>query len=132
MSQAELDKFSEISFEDSNSVFPYTVKYTRVIEGYKTDEQLWVFFDTDGNFRGYNGYNLKKYDNLLDSISKEKIDEAKAALMQNISANVKKAFSYEEPIITTDTSGNVYLEMEYAYTNDEGREQKEIALVSIN
>jgi hypothetical protein len=132
LSQAELDKFNAISLENSNYVFPYTVKYTRVIEGYKTDEELWIFFDTDGNFRGYNGYNLKKYDNLLDRISKEKIDAAKAALMQNISANVKKAFSYEEPRLTTDTSGNVYLEMEYMYTNDEGMEQTEIALVSVN
>ena len=132
LSQAELDKFNEISLENSNYVFPYTVTYTRVIEGYKTDEELWVFFDADGNFRGYNGYNLNKYDNLLDKISKEKIDAAKAALMQNISANVKKAFSYEEPRLTTDTSGNVYLEMEYMYTNDEGMEQIEIALVSVN
>jgi hypothetical protein len=69
---------------------------------------------------------------LLDKISKEKIDAAKAALMQNISANVKKAFSYEEPRLTTDTSGNIYLEMEYMYTNDEGMEQIEIALVSLN
>jgi hypothetical protein len=132
LSQAELDKFNEISLENSNYVFPYTVTYTRVIEGYKTDEELWVFFDADGNFRGYNGYNLNKYDNLLDKISKEKIDAAKAALMQNISANVKKAFSYEEPRLTTDTSGNIYLEMEYMYTNDEGMEQIEIALVSLN
>ena len=52
--------------------------------------------------------------------------------MQKISANVKKAFSYEEPSLTTDTSGNIYLEMEYMYTNDEGMEQIEIALVSVN
>ena len=93
-----------------------------------TNIKYFIGFDRDeisedGRFLSFNA---------LMEMGKEKLDEAKAALMQNISANVKKAFSYEEPRLTTDTSGNVYLEMEYMYTNDEGLEQIEIALVSVN
>ena len=131
LSETELGKFSEVSVESSSS-FPFRVKYTRVIEGYKTDEQLWVFFNKNGNFSGYNGYNLKKYDNLLDRISKEKLDEAKEALLDKLSASEKTDFSYEDPRITTDTSGNVYLEVKYSYTSESGARKVEIALVSVN
>ena len=131
LSETELDKFSEVSVESSRS-FPFRVKYTRVIEGYKTDEELWVFFNKNGNFSGYNGYNLKKYDNLLDRISKEKLDEAKEALLDKLSASEKTDFSYEDPRITTDTSGNLYLEVKYSYTSESGARKVEIALVSVN
>ncbi len=132
LSQSELDKYSDISFEASSKVFPYTVTYTRVIEGYKTDEQLWVFFDKKGNFNGYNGYNLKKYDNLLDRISKEKLDEAKEILLDKISEIDRTDFSYEDPQITTDTVGNIYLQIKYSYTTEEMFRQTKIALVSVN
>ena len=131
LSETELGKFSEVSVESSSS-FPFRVKYTRVIEGYKTDEQLWVFFNKNGNFSGYNGYNLKKYDNLLDRISKEKLDDAKEALLDKLLASEKTDFSYEDPRITTDTSGNVYLEVKYSYTSESGARKVEIALVSVN
>lgn len=131
LSETELDKFSEVSVESSRS-FPFRVKYTRVIDGYKTDEELWVFFNKNGNFSGYNGYNLKKYDNLLDRISKEKLDEAKEALLDKLSASEKTDFSYEDPRITTDTSGNLYLEVKYSYTSESGARKVEIALVSVN
>ena len=131
LSETELDKFSEVSVESSSS-FPFRVKYTRVIDGYKTDEELWVFFNKNGNFSGYNGYTLKKYDNLLDRISKEKLDEAKEALLDKLSASKKTDFSYEDPRITTDTSGNVYLEIRYSYTSESGTKLVEIALVSLN
>ena len=132
LTREELNNYTDVNVDDTFKLYSYYIRYTREIEGYKTDEELWLSFNKDGFLRGYVGYNLKKYDNLLDRINKEKLDEAKAALMQKISANVKKAFSYEEPRLTTDTSGNIYLEMEYMYTNDEGMEQIEIALVSVN
>ena len=131
LSETELDKFSEVSVESSSS-FPFRVKYIRVIDGYKTDEELWVFFNKNGNFSGYNGYNLKKYDNLLDRISKEKLDEAKEILLDKILETDRTDFSYEDPQITTDTVGNIYLQIKYSYTTEEMFRQTKIALVSVN
>ena len=132
LTKEKLKDFDKITIDDTSKVFSYTVQYTRSIEGYETDEELWLFFDKDGKLNGYNGYNLSKYDNLADSITKEKLDAAKEALLEKLSASEKTDFQYEEPKITTDTSGNVYLEIQYSYIIDGSDVRNaEIALVSV-
>ena len=132
LTREELNNYTDVNVDDTDKLFSYYIRYTREIEGYKTDEELWLSFNKDGFLRGYVGYNLKKYDNLLDRISKEKLDEAKAALLDKLSAGEKTDFSYEDPRITTDTSGNLYLEVKYSYTSESGARKVEIALVSVN
>lgn len=132
LTQEELNNYTDVNVDDTDNLFSYYIRYTREIEGYKTDEELWLSFNKDGFLRGYVGYNLKKYDNLLDRISKEKLDDAKEALLDKLSASEKTDFSYEDPRITTDTSGNLYLEVKYSYTSESGAIKVEIALVSIN
>ena len=132
LTREELNNYTDVNVDDTFKLYSYYIRYTREIEGYKTDEELWLSFNKDGFLRGYVGYNLKKYDNLLDRISKEKLDEAKEILLDKILETDRTDFSYEDPRITTDTSGNLYLEVKYSYTSESGARKVEIALVSVN
>ncbi len=133
LSPQELNEFGEVTVDDSSKICSYTVCYTKLIDGYKTDEQLWLFFDSEGNLKGYNGYNLKKYDALEDRITKEKLDAAKEALLDKLSSTEKLDFKHEEPKIITDTAGNVYLEILYSYRLEEGGAKNvECVAVSVN
>ena len=121
LSQDTLNKFDQVTVEENvSNTFSYRVSYRRFIEGYKTDEALYVSFNDEGKLRGYNGFNLNKYDTLADGISKEMLDEAKEALLDKLYSTKKLDFEHKEPQIITDKSGNVYLEIQYSYRYEEG------------
>ncbi len=93
------------------------LKFTRYIEGYKTDDVLLIFFSDNGTIMGYNGSEACKFNSVSTKITKEKLDSATAKLMKKIEALELAGLTYGDPILTTNTSGEVFIEIWIRYTS---------------
>lgn len=99
------------------------LEYTRYIESYATDDSLLVFFADDGSIMGYNGRNACKYDAVTTELTKQKLDDATAKLTQKIDALELDILTRGDPVLTTNTSGEVFIEIWIRYdvtTESEG------------
>ena len=109
----------------------YGLAYVRYIEGYPTDETLSVFVDRCGEVSGYNGLNLKKYDTLEDSLTKEQIEKTETYLLRYIDSQEGQVLEKYDPVIVTNTSGELYLSMKFSYQNTDGTIWGETVLTKI-
>ncbi|MGM9647268.1 MAG: hypothetical protein ACI3YH_03955 [Eubacteriales bacterium] len=96
--------------------------YVRYIEGYCTDEIVSAMVSTPGTITGFNAYTVGKYDSLLPRITKEKLDAAHARLLAELELMDCEITQTWDPVLTTGTSGELYLSMNYMYTNQDGFE----------
>ena len=99
------------------------ISFRRVVEGYSTDDVLTIFFDEAGEIIGYNGYSACKYDAISVKLTKDKLDSATEKLTQKIDALELNILTRSDPVLTTNTSGDVFIEIRIRYeivTGNEG------------
>ena len=89
--------------------------FYRYIEGYQTDDVLSVYFADDGSIMGYNGRNACKYDAVTTELTKQKLDDATAKLTQKIDALELDILTRGDPVLTTNTSGELFIEIWIRY-----------------
>ncbi len=94
----------------------YAVSYRTMVEGYSTDDDQVVFLDECGNIVGYHGYDTMKYDNLKDTLTATKLEQAEQALDEKIGA-IKdiKIISIGKASVTTNRSGHPYMSKGIVY-----------------
>jgi hypothetical protein len=114
------------------SSYYYAVFYTKQINGYQTDASIMVLIDRTGTIVGYNGYNVCKYDALLDKFDDDKITSAKDKLITKLTSLELTNFQMNDPTITTDVDGNLYLEIAFSFENAAGMDVGEVALVKVS
>ncbi len=108
----------------------YFMAYVRYIEGYETDENFCIWIDqATKKVRAYNGYNLKKYDSLIDKMEKSKLDVAK----ENLDRKVKELRHTDSEIyrpivyqVVTNTSGELFMYLDYIYESERGESRTEL------
>jgi hypothetical protein len=99
------------------------IEFTRYIEGYKTDDILIVYFGDDGSIKSYNGSEACKFNSVSTKITKEKLDTATAKLMEKIEALELANLTHGDPVLTTNTSGEVFIEIWIRYTDAQNTNQ---------
>lgn len=110
------------------------VNYRRYIEGYATDESIMLMLTNKGVPFGMNADNIGKY-NYTDPVTKEDLDQAKEVLLEKVASLGLPGLSHSEEalMLTTDTSGKVYLETWFTFTvGDEGEKMMESLYVNVN
>ena len=124
--------FDNVSVKaDASGVFSHVVNYTRLTNGQRTDENMTVYIDKSGTVVGYNGYNVCKYDTLKEKFDSNKIDSAKVSLTRKINSLGLKNIKMNDPIITTDADGSLYVRIDFSYENEYGYVCGETVLVNV-
>lgn len=132
LSKDQIAKFEPpVINEEPSGTFMYTVSYVRKVAGFDTDETITVFISLSGKVVGYNGNNLDKYDSYVDTIKADKVNEAKKALETKIQSLNLSNCSIHFPIITTNTSGELFLMIDVEYSDDCGMTMVDSCLINI-
>ena len=109
----------------------FTYHYARYIEGYVTDESVFVVVTGDSEVYAYVAHNFGKYDTLKSKLTKEKLDAAYEKLMNKIEElKLTNLFMYD-PMIVTNTSGDVFLKISIEYDTDEGGRTGDSVFINI-
>lgn len=116
---------------DTSGLFSHVINYTRLTGGHKTDENMTVYIDKSGTIVGYNGYNVSKYDTLRDKFVDEKINSAIDSLINKIDSLDLKNINKNEPVITTDTDGALFIRIDFSYEDDYGSVCGETVLINV-
>jgi hypothetical protein len=119
---SELAKYT-YSGKPSDAAGMTGLKFTRYIDGYQTDDVLLVFFSDNGTIMGYNGLEACKFNSVSTKITKEKLDTATAKLMEKIEALELANLTHGDPVLTTNTSGEVFIEIWIRYTDAQNTNQ---------
>ena len=93
-----------------------TVIYRIYVEGYMTDDSIGVMLTEAGVPFSVNADNIGKY-NYTDPITKKDLDAAKEILVEKVASLRLSGLSHSEEalMLTTDTSGKVYLQTWFTY-----------------
>ena len=78
------------------------------------------------------GGDIQKFDSLLPQITKDKLDDAHARLLAQLGAFECKVTPVGSPILTTGTSGELYLYVSYSYVDAQGNEVMQRLYTNIN
>lgn len=117
---------------DTSGTFAYVVNYTRLTNGHKTDENITVFISKSGIVKGYNAYNLCKYDTLKEMFDNDKIEFAKETLINKINSMGLNSIETNDAIITTDVDGKLYIKINLSYKNEYNVICGETVFVNVN
>lgn len=112
------ESFLKLDFRDVriNALDRYVVTYQRWVNGYATDEMIWVFVAKNGVVVAYNGYNVGKYDAVPYMPTKAEIDAAYEVLNDQVHSLGLSDVNCEETFLITNTAGEVFLEMRFSYS----------------
>ena len=91
------------------------VVYTKYIDGYETYSRVVVFFGLDGKLTGLNAETLGIFDSVEDKITKERIEKAKAVLLDSIS---KSWTVVSEELVMDIATGVCYLQVSVGNAGD--------------
>ena len=130
VSEDVLNNF-EFDYMNTDILGRYALLYRRYVEGYRTDENISIWVDRDGRVSGYNGYNLGKYDNRDESITREDISASEKLLLNKLDSMNEQDLKCNGIKLTTDTAGNLFLTMYISYIGVNGEEFGEICAVSV-
>ncbi len=103
--ESVLSKFVYESFS-MDILGRYSMRYTRYICGYRTDEHISIAVDRCGDVSGYNGFNVKKYDTLEGKLNKDAIKRTADALLTDLQSLDLNNLWTSEPDLTTGSDGN--------------------------
>lgn len=87
-------------------------RYTRFIEGYKTNDEITIYVDEDGYVASYYIWEYGKYDTLKNSLTKEQLDKTK----EKLDAKIAEVFAGQDIelrdlLVITDPEAKPYLEI---------------------
>lgn len=117
--EAILDDIPWHSTSDAAVSSAISVVYNRSIHGYLTDEDIVVVVDTrTGAIRGYNGQCVGKYAELETHLTKALLDETAAKLEAKVASLGLRDVEMQQPALTTNTDGEVYMSLIFDYYND--------------
>lgn len=132
LSEEQIAKFERpVVTDETAGSFMYYVTYTRKVAGFDTDEFIMVFISLSGKVTAYNGMNLDKYDSCADKINADTVNEAKKALEAKIRSLNLTDCSMRSPIIVTNTSGELFLRIDTAYSDDCGASHLDSFLINV-
>lgn len=98
----------------------YVFGYYREVCGIGTDETIGILVNTEGIVVEYTANNLKKYSSLSKKITKEKLDTVADIMKNQVNKAYPNARVYDKYHLTTDTSGNVYVQLDVSLPGDRG------------
>ena len=132
LSDDQFAKFEvfNIRIRPGGSIF-YIVQYGREIAGYQTDEILSVLISFSGKVIGYNGFNLNKYDQFADRLNIEAVETAQKLLEEKIKSLELSNCSMRTPVITANTSGELFLQIDVEYTHESNMRRLDSYFISI-
>ncbi len=110
--------------------FEAVVYYPRTLHGYDTDETLCVYIGKSGKVEGYNGFSLCKFDSIRETVTKEQIDKAYDTLLEKLKGLNLNSFFVESVRLTTNTEGELYLQIAYQYKHEDGA-RAETAVINV-
>ena len=132
LSEKTLSHFDIPESFDEYTADSYSFSFVRCIGDYNTDESIYIEVSASGTVTDYWGYNVGKYDTLVDNIPLKNIEDAYSRLMAEIdSLNLADFEIMGEPHIRSNQSGDVYLEVLYTFTDSQGREESGGMLTNI-
>ena len=87
-------------------------RYTRFIEGYKTDDEITVYVNDEGYIKAYRIWEYGKYDTLKNTLTKEQLDKTK----EKLDAKIAEVFAGQDIqlrdlLVITDPEAKPYLEI---------------------
>jgi len=129
-----LDNYSFERVERDDQLNTVFVFYGRYVEGYRTDESIMLMITGAGTPFSVNVSNMGKY-NYTDPVTKKDLDAAKEILVEKVASLNRPGLPHSEKamMLTTDTSGKVYLEMRFTFTvGEEGEKSMESLYVNVN
>lgn len=130
--QNVFDGFELVSVKnDTTGLFSYTVTYSKKSSGYATDETITMYLGKSGDVIGYNGYNVGKYDPLSDRFNRTAIENAKAALTAKINSLGLKNLNMNEPFVTANANGDLYLRLDFSYEDENGSVCGQTAFINV-
>lgn len=128
----QLAKFeAPIITEGPEDIFLYTIKYVRRIAGYDTDETLTVFISLSGKVVAYNGMGLDKYDDYVDVITENNVNEAKELIESRLETLGLPDYRLRDIVIITSTEGKPFLRIGVEFVDECGLPRLESCMVDI-
>lgn len=112
--------FSKFKYEGMSTdiLGRYALLYKRYVCGYQTDETPSIWVDRSGEISGYNGYNVSKYNALIADISETAIKLSADALLSELKSLELTDFKPEQPELTTNSDGVVYIMIKFSYKSN--------------
>lgn len=98
----------------------YVFGYCREVCGISTDETIGVWVNTEGIVVDYTANNLKKFSSLSKKITKEKLDTVADIMKNQVNKAYPNARVYDRYLLTTDTSGNLYVQLSVSLPGNKG------------
>lgn len=116
LSDEQLAKFEAPVVEGGiDGIYKYRIRYVRKIAGFETDETITVFISLSGKAYIYNGMNMDKYDEYIDVIKEDNVKASKKLLEDQIHSLGLLNYSMSDPLIVTNTSGELFLQIDVTY-----------------
>lgn len=118
--EAQTNSLAEYTFDSAyvGSDDVYNIHFTRYINGYATDDTIYMRVAKTGNIRCYKATNYRKYEQLEDFLVDKKLIETKEILIEQLKLDENNVISDEIFTIVTNESGDVY--MRAKLTNNPG------------
>ena len=120
--------FEKASYTDDESGRTYTVTYTKFVHGMKTNDNIRLVFNMQGELIGLSAKYFGVYKYAEDDVSSEQIKKAREALIESVSDDWT---IYEESmLLIIDSLGDYYLEA--AANNNKGQGEMSFIQLYIN
>ncbi len=102
------EEYSEFNFTESTAGGNYIAYYTRIIEGYKTDDVLKVEVTPGGEIYSFEAFGREKYEVLQNTVTSGMLSKAEAAFSE-YAKSVIDDVTVSETRVVTDNKGQLYL-----------------------
>lgn len=112
--------FSNFEYEGMSTdvLGRYALLYKRYVCGYPTDETISIWIDRSGTISGYNGYNVKKYNSLINSVSELKIKLSADALLSELKSLDLADLKIAQPELIANSDGVLFVSIKFSYKSN--------------
>ena len=119
ISEKDLSKYDTCEItRDAYGIFQ--IVYRQHINGYDVDDSITINVSNAKRVTSYYAANLKKYENLESKLTKEKLDAAHKKLIDKIEEMDLTNLNISNPLIVTNTTGEVFIRIAVDYDTTEG------------
>ena len=131
------DVYTEYRYDEHrlnlNATFPeeFGVVFRRSIHGYSTEDYISVIMSPRGEILAFDARTYGVFDEIAQTITKERLDAAKAALNKELLSDTLVNAKIAGHIICVNAKGEVYLKAGFSYDLDNGERHQEIVCVNV-